>query len=256
LTGDGLLIVNADDLGYNAAHTDAVLECARRGQISSATAMMFMEDSDRAAELLGDSGIGIGLHLNLSEAFSDPGVPPEVRDTQARLVRRFGSDSRRRLHRWVYNPTIQRHVEASIRHQRERFEELYGRAPTHIDGHQHVHVCPNVLFARALPPKTKVRRVLDRHASYSSRLSRVRDARQALLNRRFTCTRWFYDISDVDPRGGPPEAAALLQRSVASPLEVMAHPGFPEERACLVSPEWEQALSGKPLGTYADLTAR
>src|SRR5215472_6978785 len=54
-TGDtppaGFLIVNADDWGRDTLTTNSILECSARRAVSSVSAMVFMEDSDRAAKL-------------------------------------------------------------------------------------------------------------------------------------------------------------------------------------------------------------
>jgi predicted glycoside hydrolase/deacetylase ChbG (UPF0249 family) len=71
----GLLIVNADDVGHDRAATDATLECVEAGRITSVSAMVHMEDSRRASEILGPADVGIGLHLNVSEGFTDPQPP-------------------------------------------------------------------------------------------------------------------------------------------------------------------------------------
>ena len=47
-----MLIVNADDLGRNITATDNILCCHARRRVSSASAMMFMADSERAARPL------------------------------------------------------------------------------------------------------------------------------------------------------------------------------------------------------------
>jgi chitin disaccharide deacetylase len=73
-----MLIVNADDLGRHRGATDSALLCCAKKCVSSVSAMVFMEDSERAAELALDSGIGVGLHLNLSERFSADRVPPRL----------------------------------------------------------------------------------------------------------------------------------------------------------------------------------
>jgi predicted glycoside hydrolase/deacetylase ChbG (UPF0249 family) len=57
--------VNADDWGGYPEMTDATLRCFQAGAISSTTAMVYMRDSERAAELARASGIPTGLHLNL-----------------------------------------------------------------------------------------------------------------------------------------------------------------------------------------------
>jgi predicted glycoside hydrolase/deacetylase ChbG (UPF0249 family) len=49
--GAGLLIVNADDLGGNPVATDRIVAGFRARVLTSATAMMHMADSERAAGL-------------------------------------------------------------------------------------------------------------------------------------------------------------------------------------------------------------
>jgi len=46
-----MLIINADDWGRSVAETDAALRCYKGGRTTSVSAMVFMEDSERAAEL-------------------------------------------------------------------------------------------------------------------------------------------------------------------------------------------------------------
>ena len=62
--------INADDWGRSRAETDAAWSCYEQGRITSVSAMVFMEDSERAAELANDAGIDAGLHLNLTQRFS------------------------------------------------------------------------------------------------------------------------------------------------------------------------------------------
>jgi predicted glycoside hydrolase/deacetylase ChbG (UPF0249 family) len=249
----GLLIVNADDLGYDRHHTDAILDCAREGRITSASGMVFMQDSVRAAELAAGAGIGIGLHLNLSEAFSAGDVPDEVRETQARLLGRFQGTRARQAHRWLYDPLIRATVQQTIGHQLARFQEIYGRPPTHFDGHQHVHLSPNVLLAQGIPPRAKMRRGLNRPGGRRPGVTKA--LRHRMLTRRFVSTDWFFDIADVDPRADGARAEQLLDLSHGATVEVMAHPGFGHEAERLRAPEWLQVLEGRPLGSYADLAA-
>ena len=53
----GRLIVNADDWGRDPRTTGRILDCALRGAVSSVSAMVFMEDSERAATLARERGI-------------------------------------------------------------------------------------------------------------------------------------------------------------------------------------------------------
>ncbi len=62
-----MLIVNADDLGRSKAATDAAMVCYAKGRITSTSAMVFMMDSERAAEAASGAGLDVGLHVNFSE---------------------------------------------------------------------------------------------------------------------------------------------------------------------------------------------
>jgi len=47
----GCLIIDADDWGRDARTTDRTFECFRNGALSSASGMVFMQDSERAANI-------------------------------------------------------------------------------------------------------------------------------------------------------------------------------------------------------------
>src|SRR3954447_22455684 len=121
-----MLIVNADDWGYDVPTTDATLACFEAGTITSATGMVWMADSERAAAIAVERDLPIGLHINLDEPFTAPDVPTEVREVQARVVRRF---ARFRLKRWVYDPAARADIDLCIADQLDRFRQLYGRQP-------------------------------------------------------------------------------------------------------------------------------
>jgi predicted glycoside hydrolase/deacetylase ChbG (UPF0249 family) len=104
------LLVVADDLGYDPAIDDGLLEAHARGIVTAASAMV---DAPFAAAALRrvPSGLAVGLHLVLP-----PGAP-------AAAARR------------------------EVARQLARFEDLRGAPPDHLDGHKHVHAEPRVLEA-------------------------------------------------------------------------------------------------------------
>jgi chitin disaccharide deacetylase len=252
--GHGLLIVNADDLGHDRDTTDATMECVAAGRITSATAMVFMDDSKRAASLFESAPIGVGLHLNVSEPFTERGAPAEVRACQARLTKRFQRDSARQLRRWIFDPVIQADIERCIANQMAEFRTLYGREPTHVDGHQHVHLSPNLFLARTLTSGIRMRNTLERYPLDRSLRGRLRALKQRAISRRFRSTDYIFDLPDVDTRRDRfGQAAKRLALSEEASVEVICHPGFPHEYECLMSPEWGLALRGRPLGSFGDL---
>jgi chitin disaccharide deacetylase len=248
------LIVNADDLGLGEAETDAILDCFERGAITSATAMVWMRDSVRAAEVARAAGLPVGLHLNLIEPFAAPDVPAGVAETQLRVVRRLRS---RRAATQLYHPAWMREFEQCIADQLARFEALYGRAPTHVDGHQHMHLAFNALFARALRPVARCRRPVNRTALESPPFKR---AARALVDRlvrvRFATTDWCMSIRPLHPALGGSGITQVLRRAEHDSLELLVHPGYADERAVLSSPDWGVLLAPYRLGSFEDLPAR
>jgi len=105
------VIVNADDFGYGAGVNRGIAEAYDRGIVTSAGLMVnapFAEEAVRLAA--GRPGLSLGLHANFT-------------NEAQRLVDFDDPDVCRR----------------ELRQQLDRFVELTGRLPTHLDSHQHVH---------------------------------------------------------------------------------------------------------------------
>jgi chitin disaccharide deacetylase len=246
-----ILIVNADDFGWRAEATDRTVECFEAGRITGATALVFMEDSPRAAELGREHEVPIGLHLNLTDPYTHPKTPPRQRERHLAACRHFAGD-KLRLRSWTFDPRIQAQVEDTIRDQLERFHFLYDAPPSHVDGHNHVHVCPNVALAGALSG-FKRRNALWGWPSSHTAMGLARAARRLGTARRSLTTRYFFDIAELCRRLPPEALARTLSLSRTSSVEVMAHPGFAHEREALTSRAWEQAIAQQPLGSYRAL---
>src|SRR5438874_11277986 len=113
-----MLIINADDWGYDARTTKRVLTCVECGSISSVTAMVFMEDSERAAAVARDRGIDAGLHLNLDTPFSRVLVTSSLLEHQARLVRFLRSP----FSRPFFHPGLVRSFEYLVSSQLDEYD--------------------------------------------------------------------------------------------------------------------------------------
>ncbi|MFH2002363.1 MAG: ChbG/HpnK family deacetylase, partial [Planctomycetota bacterium] len=67
------LIINADDLGLSEGINQAIYDCARAGTVLSATALVHGHAFRQGLELLsGVTGMGIGIHLNLTGLWDAP----------------------------------------------------------------------------------------------------------------------------------------------------------------------------------------
>jgi chitin disaccharide deacetylase len=250
-TDRGLLIVNADDLGITCPASDAILECFGAGAISSATALVWMQDSDRAAQFARERHLPIGLHLNLIEPYNAPDVPDRVAATQRRVIERLRGGG---MTAQLYHPAWSDDFEACIADQLSRFQELYGRSPLHVDGHRHMHLVPNALLARALTPVRRCRRPANRLAHESALYKRAGRAAIALaVRRRFLTTDWCFSVRSLHPAFGGARLDEKLDRARRDSVELFVHPGYADELAVLRSADWRKRLLHHRLGTFADL---
>jgi chitin disaccharide deacetylase len=198
-TGSGaLVIINADDWGRDRENTDRSLACVLEGAVSSASAMVFMEDSERSADLAKEHDVDCGLHLNLTTAFSAPQSPARLHDHQRKLSRFLRSQ---RLAPALYHPFLTNSFEYVVKTQMEEFERLYGGPAGRIDGHHHMHLCANVVRQKLLPAGTIVRRNFSFGPAEKSAVNRwYRDRQDKALARRHSMTDFFFSLPPLEPR--------------------------------------------------------
>lgn len=120
------LIVNADDFGASEGVNRGIGECQRAGIVTSASLMVTRAGAREAAALSRSTPeLAVGLHWD---------VPDEPR-------RAFDLGDEQRVRR-------------EFAAQLDRFHELVGHAPTHVDSHHHAHLRPEVraLFEELVAP--------------------------------------------------------------------------------------------------------
>lgn len=113
------LIVNADDFGLTRGVTDGIVEAHVNGILTSTSLMVDHAAAAQAAELaLAHPALSVGLHfVDDTPALDDPG-----------------------------------HGAREFTRQLERFRELMGREPTHVDSHHHVHMAHMGSFTALVEP--------------------------------------------------------------------------------------------------------
>jgi predicted glycoside hydrolase/deacetylase ChbG (UPF0249 family) len=246
-----MLIVNADDLGHDRATSDAICDVYARGRISSATAMVFMEDSVRAFGLAAEARMPIGLHLNLMEPYSGIVADQRDREEQEWVVGRFQASF---ASRWLPGPRLFGATRRSVRAQLAEFERLRGGAPTHVDGHQHGHLSTPALWTLNASLRPAVRSSFTfRPAEKPLHNRALRRALNTALASRFVSTDRFHSIRDLHPALGGHGIEEVVAEARRRDVEVMVHPGIADEFELLTSEEWSRTIEGAPLGSFADL---
>jgi predicted glycoside hydrolase/deacetylase ChbG (UPF0249 family) len=224
LRASGILIINADDWGIDSETTDRIFECVRRGSVSSASAMVFMADSRRAADLARDYNIDVGLHLNFTAAFTSPRIPVALMHHQQLLMRFLRGN---RFAKTVFHPALHRSFKYVVAAQLEEFRRLLGVDPTHIDGHHHMHLCANVLFGDLLPAGTAARRNFSFQAGEKSITNRLfRKFIDNKLARKHRISDYLFSLPPLKPTKRLERIVSLAKQFV---VEVETHPANPEE---------------------------
>ena len=105
------LIFNADDFGASTGVNRGIIDCHVRGVLTSTSLMVTGLATDEAVAMSRDQpGLSIGLHWDV---WGEDEREFDLRDHQA--------------------------VRDEFRRQLDRFHQLLGRMPTHVDSHRHAH---------------------------------------------------------------------------------------------------------------------
>jgi predicted glycoside hydrolase/deacetylase ChbG (UPF0249 family) len=231
-TPAGRLILNADDWGRDWDTTERIFDCVRSMTLSSVSAMVFMEDSERSAELARKSGVDAGLHLNLTTPFTAPGITAELLERQRRVAVYL---TRHRLARVIFHPGLDRSFDYVVKAQIDEFGRLYGAPPQRIDGHHHMHLCANVLWAGLLPDGIVVRRNFSFQAGQKSPSNRLyRTVIDHALARRHRVADYFFSLPPLQPEQRLQDIFSRAQRFI---VEVETHPVNAEEYRFLTQQE-------------------
>ena len=203
------LIVNADDFNMTEGVTRGILEAHGRGIVTSTTVLVNLPGLERSRELARESSrLGLGLHLNLT--FGPPVLPP---GRVPSLVDGGGRFIRDRARVGVAAEPLEIRMELAA--QAERFVEIFGVRPSHLDTHHHVHRHPRVfevVFDLAGTLGIPVR-------AFSPQMAqRIRSRHLSAVDRA---------IGDVGPEAyWTPERLLDSLRTLPSGVtELMCHPG-------------------------------
>jgi predicted glycoside hydrolase/deacetylase ChbG (UPF0249 family) len=121
----------ADDYALSADVSAGILRLARQGRLTATSAMVLSprwpQDAAPLRELQGQ--LDVGLHLDWTSDFA--------------LAAGHGASLGRIMWRALFSAwdtqESRERVRQTMEHQLDAFEAHWQRAPTHVDGHQHVH---------------------------------------------------------------------------------------------------------------------
>lgn len=243
-----MLIITADDYGKTRHATDNILECYARDRITCASAMVFMEDSERAASLAIRHSLEVGLHLNFTLPFNASYIPPKLRAMQNRLVSYL---TKHKICQAIYNPLLVNAFAYVFQSQQGEFIRLYGKSPDHYNGHHHMHLCANLLASTLIPKGARVRRTFtfDRGEKNPFNLL-YRYIIDMLVSRRFISTASFVSIGPVHDQE---RIGNIFRRAAKENIEMEVHPEYVNEVAFLLGGEYQHLKDSVYKGGFLDL---
>ncbi|MFV0281119.1 MAG: ChbG/HpnK family deacetylase [Rhodoblastus sp.] len=239
MTGFGFILC-ADDYGMSEAVSRGLLEVAAAGRISAASAMTALPDWPRAARewAAARPAVDLGLHVTLTV-----GAPlgPMPHFCPGGEFPGLGA-----LAAMAWSGRLPRkEIEAEILRQVDAFHAHFGAAPTHVDGHQHVHLLPGVrgaLFAalagRGLS-RLPMRDSSDAPGRIAARRAFVAKAlkvngiaagfRAAARKAGHALNQGFAGFSDFSPAGYDARRFAAYLVAPGPRHLVMCHPGYVDD---------------------------
>jgi len=249
-----LLIVNADDFGLSKGQNYGIIDSFHHGLVTSTTALVNGEAIDHAVQLSRElPKLAVGMHFVLTLGKPLTLMPGLTRNGQ--------------LGKWIWHMADEDilpldEITYELEYQYQRFITLFGREPTHIDSHHHVHMIPQIFpivahFAsrRGLPVR------FDRKSVFNEA-----DFQLAVRSTQGFCSEFYGE--DVSEASFLQALDGSAQRGESS-LEIMCHPAFVDntlrqsaycyprltELAILTSPSLKYAIAerGYRLGSFQDI---
>ena len=244
-----MVIITADDYGGNKNATDSILACFSGKRITSTSAMVFMEDSYRAASLAVKTDLEVGLHLNFTQAFNAYNVPAKLREYQGRIMSYL---TKNRLTQVIYNPLLSDAFRYAFLSQCEEFERLYRRIPNHYNGHHHMHLCANLLASRLIPNNARIRTTYTFNHGEKNVLNRLyRHFLRRHIAGRYISTDCLFSIAPVHNYERLQE---IFKRSATETVEIEVHPEHNDEAQFLMSDQFRLLLGSAQCGGFRQLT--
>ncbi len=135
------LVVNADDLGLDPAIDRGILLAHREGIVTSASLLPTGRSAADAVRAARSDGLALGVHLCLTTC-----LPPAAEASRVPSLApqgRFRRSWMELVRAWLGRKIHLDEVDLEFRAQLSRAREL-GANPDHLDGHQHLHLLPEI----------------------------------------------------------------------------------------------------------------
>jgi len=262
------LIVNADDLGLSENVDLGITRAHTDGIVTSATLLACGNSAAHGAALaLENPSLGIGVHLCLTRE------RPVLDPARLRTITsggRFYAGPGGLMTRLYLGMADRKEIKSEFTAQLERAVSL-GIKPTHLDGHQHVHILPGVLPVTLSVARefgiTSVRYPVGPAVGphgFGVRVEKfiletLAHSRKRYLNRMdMRHPGRLYGLAETGSLGG--DTVEDVIRSLPDGVsELMCHPGMPDDRLAAATGwgyGWGRELDAVTLPGLRELAAK
>ena len=138
------LLVNADDAGLHRDTDDAILRCAAAGVLRNATVVASGPTAREFLRRAPHARLDPGLHFNLTEGRALAGPATTLTDAEGAFLGPKSAVWERAVAGGLDTAEVRAEIEAQL----DAFRAS-GLEPSHVDGHNHVHLFPAVREALA-----------------------------------------------------------------------------------------------------------
>jgi len=224
------LVVTADDLGVHPARDRGIFLAHAQGAVSQASLLVNGISAACAARQARARGLSLGLHLNLTEGRPCSASPRTLVGADGLLRGKFGFRLALAAEQIDLGEVV-----GETTAQLAAFERLCGHPASHVDGHQHVHVLPEVaavlapLLAEAGVRTTRIPHEAQPTIAFHHAVSAAAaTARATFAQAGIGSSQTFVGLNLMGMSASADGLlSALAGCGAAASTEYMCHPGFP-----------------------------
>lgn len=157
------LIINADDLGIDISRNRGIFQCADQGMLKSVSVIVAQAGwIDAVAGLKKRPQLGAGFHFNLTAGKPLAQGLRSLVNAEGNFFDKFEL-LRRAMLNFIDPTEVAQELEAQL-----EFLVTQGITPSHVDGHNHVHLLPGVRpgFVQVIREGTWVRLPHQKNATF------------------------------------------------------------------------------------------
>lgn len=221
------LIMNADDFGLSDGINRGIIEAHQDGILTSTTWMANTHYAEEAINMWKKHApeLGLGLHITLSYGapISDPTKIPSLVQADGKFCSSYEAVVAKSMN---YNPD---ELAVEIHAQLNRFVELVGQPPDHLDSHHHATYFHLDAYQTLIDIANQYQIPIRRKVTLGEDHRSIADKDIYSGDEFAVSTTDYLDLRFYDQGATHENLATLLENLRDGSTEIMCHPGYADE---------------------------